>query len=102
MGCGNMFYHGTSTLDHHSDCRLIQNALCCVRLNVINVCWNDVGVLDLDGVVHVWLGGLQRVGALPWNVQSCWLRNEIFQSPNPTNQAREFRPCVNLHQEKRF
>ena len=55
----------------------------CVRLNVVNVRGNDVGVLDLDGIVHVRLGGLQRVGALPWVVQSCSVRNEIFQSPNP-------------------
>ena len=32
-----------------------------VGWNVINENWNDVGVLDLDGVVHVWLGSLQRV-----------------------------------------
>ena len=25
------------------------------------VSWNDVGVLDWDVVVHVWLGSLQRV-----------------------------------------
>ena len=25
------------------------------------VSWNDVGVLDMDGVVHVWLSSLQRV-----------------------------------------
>ena len=28
---------------------------------MVNVSWNDVGVLELDGVVHVWLGSLQRV-----------------------------------------
>ena len=28
---------------------------------MFNVCWNDVGVLELDGVVRVWLGSLQRV-----------------------------------------
>ena len=36
----------------------------CNWWNVINVCWNDVGVLDWDGVVHVWLGTLQRVSPL--------------------------------------
>ena len=25
----------------------------CIGWNVINVCWNDVGVLDWDGVLHV-------------------------------------------------
>ena len=28
---------------------------------MVNVGWNDVGVLEVDGVVHVWLGSLQRV-----------------------------------------
>ena len=41
--------HGTSTRKH------------CVGWNVVNVSWNDVGVLELDGVVHVWLGSLQGV-----------------------------------------
>ena len=33
----------------------------CIGWNVINVCWNDVGVLELDRLVRVWLAGLQRV-----------------------------------------
>ena len=33
----------------------------CVGWNVVNVSWNDVGVLELDEVVLVWLGSLQRV-----------------------------------------
>ena len=41
--------HGTST------------RMYCVGWNVVNVSWNDVGVLALDGVVHVWLGSLPRV-----------------------------------------
>ena len=28
---------------------------------MVNVGWNDVGVVEMDGVVHVWLGSLQRV-----------------------------------------
>ena len=28
---------------------------------MVNVSWNVVGVLELDGVVHLWLGILQRV-----------------------------------------
>ena len=28
---------------------------------MVDVCWNDVGMLELDGVVHVWLGSLPRV-----------------------------------------
>ena len=28
---------------------------------MVNVSWNDVGVLALDKVVHAWLGNLQRV-----------------------------------------
>ena len=41
--------HGTSTRMH------------CVEWNVVNVCWNDVGVLDWDGVMHVWLDNCRRV-----------------------------------------
>ena len=32
--------------------------------NVINVCWNDVGVLGWDGVMHIWLDNRRRVS--PW------------------------------------
>ena len=28
---------------------------------MVNVSWNDIGVVELDAVVHVWLGSLQRV-----------------------------------------
>ena len=28
------------------------------------------------------------------------MRNEILQSPSPKDQAREFRPCVNLHPQQ--
>ena len=35
--------------------------MCCMWWNVINVCWNDVGVLDWDRVVHVWLDNRRRV-----------------------------------------
>ena len=30
---------------------------------MVNVHWNDVDVLELDGVVHVCLGSLQRVSS---------------------------------------
>ena len=33
-------------------------------LDVINVCWNHVGVLDWDGVMHVWLDNCRWVS--PW------------------------------------
>ena len=33
----------------------------CIWWNVINVSWNDVGVLDWDGVMHVWLDNCRRV-----------------------------------------
>ena len=36
----------------------------CIGWNVINVCWNDVGVLHWDGVIHVWLDNCRRVS--PW------------------------------------
>ena len=34
---------------------------CEAEEDVIYVCWNDVGVLDWDGVVHVWLVNCRRV-----------------------------------------
>ena len=57
----------------------------CDGWNVVYVSWNDVGVLELDGVVHVWLGGLQRVSPELFLglFNPCSVRNEIFQSPNP-------------------
>ena len=64
----------------------------------------DVGVLELDGVVHVWLGSLQRVCPELF----LGLFNPVrygmkyFQSPNPKEWEREYRPCVKLHQEKWF
>ena len=69
----NMPYCGTSTFDNHLNYRLIVLKdiphstgirLRCIWWNVINFCWIDVGVLDWDGVMHVWLCGLQRVS--PW------------------------------------
>ena len=57
-----MFHCGTSTFDNHFDYRLsvlkdMQHStgirILCIGWNVINVCWNDVGVLDWDGVMHV-------------------------------------------------
>ena len=36
----------------------------CNWWNVINVCWNDVGVFDWDGVMHLGLNNCRRVS--PW------------------------------------
>ena len=36
---------------------------------MINVCRNDVGVLDRDGVMHVWLDNCRRVS--PWLSLGC-------------------------------
>ena len=35
--------------------------MCCMWWNVVNVGWNDVGVLDWDRVMHVWLDNRRRV-----------------------------------------
>ena len=57
-----MSHCGTSIFDHHFDYLLIflkdiqhdtRVRILCVGWNVINVCWNDAGVLHLDEVVHV-------------------------------------------------
>ena len=65
-----MSHRGTSTFDNHFDHSLIvlkdiqhgtSTRMYCVGSNVVNVSWNDVGVLALDEVVHVWLDSLQRV-----------------------------------------
>ena len=81
----------TSSFDNHFDyCFIvlkdIQHStgtrMRCIGWNVINVCWNDVGVLD--GVMHVWLDNCRRVSmALSWVHLFCSVRNEILQSPNP-------------------
>ena len=36
----------------------------CIWWNLINVCWNDVVLLDRDEVMHVWLDNCRRVS--PW------------------------------------
>ena len=65
-----MSHCGTSTSDNFFDYRLIvlkdiqhgtNTRMHCVGWNVVNVSWNHIGVLALDGVVHVCLGRLQRV-----------------------------------------
>ena len=65
-----MSHCGTPTFDNHLHCGLIVlkdiqhsivTRMCCVRLNAVNVCVNEVGVFDWDGIMHVWLGSLQRV-----------------------------------------
>ena len=94
-----MSHYGTSAFDNHFDYRLIvlknmqhgtSTRMHCVGWDVVNVSWNDAGALELDGVVRVGLGSLQRVsfGALCWVVQSCSVRNEILQSPNPRDRVR--------------
>ena len=62
MGPWNLSHCETSTFDNHFDYRLIVLRdiehstgirILCIGWNVVNVCWNDVGVLDWDGVMHV-------------------------------------------------
>ena len=69
VGSGNMSHCWTSTFDSHLKYCLIVlkdtqhgtvTRMHCVGRNVVNVSWNDVGVLELDEV-RVWLGSLQRV-----------------------------------------
>ena len=64
---------GTSTFDNYLDyCLIVHKDIRhstgirtrCIWWNVINVCRNDVGVLDWDGVVHVRLDNCRRVS--PW------------------------------------
>ena len=72
VGPWNMPHCGTSTYDNHLDhCFVVKDIqhsagvrMRCIWWNVINVCWNVVGVLDWDGVVHVWLDTCRRVS--PW------------------------------------
>ena len=62
----------TSTFDNHLNyCLVVKDIqhsagvrMRCISWSVINVCWNVVGVLDWDGVVHVWLDNCRRVS--PW------------------------------------
>ena len=56
---------------------------------VINVCWDDVGVLDGDGVMHD-NGSTVR----------CAMKH--FQLLVRKGQEREYRPCADLHREKWF
>ena len=67
---GNMSHCRTSPFNDHLDhnfvvLKHIQHStgirMRCIRWNVINVCWNNVGVLDWDGVMHVWLDNCRRV-----------------------------------------
>ena len=57
-----MSHCGTFTFDNHFDYRFIVlkdirqsfgTRMRCVGWNEVNVSWNDVGVLDGDGVMHV-------------------------------------------------
>ena len=67
---------------------------------MINVCWNDVGVLDGDGLCMFDLTIADGFPvALPWVLLFRSVRNEILQSPNPREWEREFHHFVNLHRE---
>ena len=68
---------------------------------MFNVSWNDGGVLDCDGVMHVWLDNCRQVSSWLSLGSICFVpeRNEVLQSPNPREREREYRPCVNLHRE---
>ena len=93
-----MSHCGTSTFDNHVDYSLIVlkdirqstgTRILCIGRNVINVCWNDVGVLDWDGVMHVWLDNCRRSPvALSWVLLCCSVLNETRQSPNPKDRQR--------------
>ena len=94
---------GTSTFDNHLDCCLIVlidiqhstgTRMRRIWWNVINVCWDDVGVLDWDVIMHVWLHS--------WVHMFGSVLKEILQVPDPAEWDREYRPCVNLHREKWF
>ena len=70
VGPWNMPRCGTSTFDNHLNYCLIvlkdiQHStgifILCIGWIVINVCWNGVGVLGWDGVMHVWLDDCWRV-----------------------------------------
>ena len=97
VGPWNMPHFETSTFDNHLDyCLVVKDIqhdagvrMRCIWWNVINVCWNDVGVLDWDGVVHVWLWHLPTgfsVALSPIH-QFCSVQNEILQPPNPRERA---------------
>ena len=74
VGSWHMSHCGTSAFDYHLNHGLIvlkdvQHStgirILCIGWNVINVGWNDVGVLDWDGVMRVWLDNCRRV-SLSW------------------------------------
>ena len=52
---------------------------------MVNASWNVVAVLELDAgcACLAWLPATGFTGALSWVVQSCSVRSEILQSPNP-------------------
>ena len=97
-----MSHCGAPTFDNHFDYRLMvfkdiqhgtSNRMHCVGWNVVNVSWNDFG--ELDGVVHVWLGSLQRVSPEVYGMK-------YFNHQIPKSESGKYSPCVNLHQEKLF
>ena len=74
VGPWNIPHCKTTTFDKHFDYRLIVlidiqhstgTRMLSIWWNVINVCRNDVGVLDWDGVMHVWLDNCRRVSTGP-------------------------------------
>ena len=80
VGPWNMSHCGTSIFDNRFDYHLIVltgTRIRCIWWNVINVCWNDVGVLHWDGVYAclTWqlLTGFPE--ALSWVLLFCSVRN---------------------------
>ena len=112
VGPWNMPHCGTSTFDNHLDYCLIVlkdmqhstgTRMCCIWWNVMNVCLSDVGVLDRDGALHVWLDNCRRVSAWLSLGSNCSVRYGMKYSITKFQSVRtEFRPCVNLHREKWF
>ena len=108
VGPWNMPHCGTSTFENHFDYCItvlkdIQHSagtrMRCTLWNVINVCWNDVGVLDWDGVMHVWLDNCRRVS--PWLSlgSMCSVRCAMKHSNNKVPKIKSWntvhaQPCM--------
>ena len=57
--CGSLTH--VSLWDFEDIQHSIGTKMCCVWWNLINACCNNVGVLDWDGVMHVWLVNFRKV-----------------------------------------
>ena len=103
----------TSTFDNHFDYRLIvlkdiqhgtSTRMHCVGWNVNSVCWNDVGVLDWDGVMHVWLHNCRRVS--PWlslgSICSVLFGTEWNTSITKSQRVRAGIPCMRKHASRKW